>query len=147
MFDMPDATRIPGLVLTDHYFTVPLNHARPDGETITVFARQVVAPAKEDQDLPWLVFLQGGPGSAAPRPQERSGWLKRALQHYRVLLFDQRGTGLSTPVLPQTLARFEARFGTAAVMHSTTDHPGCLVLNTMSGCRTRYPWLMKTALL
>jgi pimeloyl-ACP methyl ester carboxylesterase len=99
-------TRIPGLVLKDHYFTIPLDHARPDGETITVFAREVVAPAKEDQDLPWLVFLQGGPGSAAPRPQGRSGWLKRALQDYRVLLLDQRGTGLSTPVLPQTLAHF-----------------------------------------
>ena len=45
-------------------------------------------------------------GSAAPRPLERSGWLKRALQDYRVLLLDQRGTGLSTPVLPQTLAHF-----------------------------------------
>ena len=99
-------TRIPGLVLKDHYFTVPLDYARPDAETITVFAREVVAPAKEDQDLPWLVFLQGGPGSAAPRPQERSGGLKRALQDYRVLLLDQRGTGLSTPILPQTLARF-----------------------------------------
>ena len=99
-------TRIPGLVLKDHNFTVPLDHTRSDGETITVFAREVVAPAKEDQDLPWLVFLQGGPGSAAPRPQDRSGWLKRALQDYRVLLLDQRGTGLSTPVLPQTLARF-----------------------------------------
>ena len=99
-------TRIPGLVLKDHHFTVPLDHARPDAETITVFAREVIAPAKEGQDLPWLVFLQGGPGSAAPRPQERSGWLKRALQDYRVLLLDQRGTGLSSPVLPQTLSRF-----------------------------------------
>jgi pimeloyl-ACP methyl ester carboxylesterase len=103
---MSSITRIPGLVLKDHYFSVPLDHARPEGETISVFAREVVAPAKESHDLPWLVFLQGGPGSAAPRPQERSGWLKRALQDYRVLLLDQRGTGLSTPVLPQTLARF-----------------------------------------
>jgi pimeloyl-ACP methyl ester carboxylesterase len=98
--------RLPGLVLTDHEFTVPLDHARPDGEQITVFAREVIAPGKEDADLPWLVFLQGGPGFGGPRPDGKDGWLKRALEAYRVLLLDQRGTGRSTPVLPQTLARF-----------------------------------------
>ena len=98
--------RLPGLVLTDHEFAVPLDHARPDGERIAVFAREVVAPGKEkDEDLPWLVFLQGGPGFGAPRPDGRTGWLKPALEEYRVLLLDQRGTGRSTPVLPQTLAR------------------------------------------
>jgi pimeloyl-ACP methyl ester carboxylesterase len=103
---MPITHRIPGLVLTDHEFTVPLDHAQPDGEMITVFAREVVAPAKEKETLPWLLFLQGGPGFGAPRPENNSGWLKRALQDYRILLLDQRGTGRSTPVLPQTLARF-----------------------------------------
>jgi pimeloyl-ACP methyl ester carboxylesterase len=98
--------RLPGLVLTDHEFTIPLDHARTDGEQITVFAREVVAPGQEDADLPWLVFLQGGPGFGGPRPDGKNGWLKRALEAYRVLLLDQRGTGRSTPVLPQTLARF-----------------------------------------
>jgi pimeloyl-ACP methyl ester carboxylesterase len=98
------AHRIPGLVLTDHEFTVPLDYSRPDGEQITVFAREVVAPGKEEADLPWLVFFQGGPGYASPRPDNRSGWLKRALQEYRVLLLDDRGTGRSTPVTHQTLA-------------------------------------------
>jgi pimeloyl-ACP methyl ester carboxylesterase len=98
--------RIPGLVLTDHQFEVPLDYDTPNGQAITIFAREVVAPAREKEDLPWLVFLQGGPGSASPRPQGRSGWLERALQDYRVLLLDQRGTGRSTPVLPQTLVRF-----------------------------------------
>jgi pimeloyl-ACP methyl ester carboxylesterase len=98
--------RIPGLVLTDHEFTVPLDYEKSRGETITVFAREVVAPAKEKEDLPWLIFLQGGPGFGGPRPEDRSGWLKRALENYRVLLLDQRGTGRSTPVLSQTLARF-----------------------------------------
>ena len=85
---MPLIHRIPGLELKDHQFIVPLDHGKPDGETITVFAREVVAPANEREDLPWLVFLQGGPGSAAPRPEDRSGWLKRALCNYRVLLLD-----------------------------------------------------------
>ena len=98
--------RLPGLVLTGHEFTLPLDYAHPAGEQITVFARAVVATSQERADLPWLVFFQGGPGSGAPRPSENSGWLKRALQEYRVLLLDQRGTGRSTPVTAQTLARF-----------------------------------------
>jgi pimeloyl-ACP methyl ester carboxylesterase len=100
--------RIPGLVLTDHEFLIPLDHARQDGERITVFAREVVSPDKEHKDLPWLLFLQGGPGFGAPRPENANGWLKRALKDYRVLLLDQRGTGLSTPVLTQTLACFNS---------------------------------------
>ena len=98
--------RIPGLVITDHEFTVPLDHSKPDGEAITVFGREIVAPDKEHDDLPWLLFLQGGPGFGSPRPTERSGWLKRALQDYRVFLLDQRGTARSTPVLSQTLTGF-----------------------------------------
>jgi pimeloyl-ACP methyl ester carboxylesterase len=103
---MPDAVhRVPGLVLTDHRFAVPLNHDRPDGEQITVFGREVVGAEKTDADLPWLLYLQGGPGMAAPRPVSRSGWLARAVRDYRVLLLDQRGTGLSSPANRQTLAR------------------------------------------
>ena len=98
--------RIPGLVLTDHTFDIPLDHAAPDGERISVFAREVVAAGREADKLPWLVFFQGGPGSPSPRPTGSSGWLKRALRDYRVLLLDQRGTGRSTPVTTQTLARF-----------------------------------------
>ncbi len=97
--------RIPGLVLTDHFFRVPLDHGRPEGEQIEVYAREVVAPGRDAEKLPWLLFLQGGPGLKAPRPESRSGWLKRALDEFRVLLLDQRGTGLSTPVSAQTLAQ------------------------------------------
>ena len=97
---------LPGLVLTDHIFQVPLNHADPQGQHIEVFAREVVAPGREEENLPWLVFFQGGPGFGSPRPCQNSGWLKRALQDYRVLLLDQRGTCRSTPVNFQTLAPF-----------------------------------------
>ena len=93
-----------GTVLTDRFFAVPLDHDRPDEEQIEVFAREVVAADLADSDLPWLLFLQGGPGSAAPRPQGRDSWLDRALRDYRVLLLDQRGTGRSTPATRQTLA-------------------------------------------
>ncbi|MBF4770079.1 alpha/beta fold hydrolase [Nocardioides agariphilus] len=93
-------TRIPGLVLTDHVVDVPLDHAHPeDGRTIEVFAREVVATGKEGDDLPWMVFLQGGPGGKSPRPSSGGGgWLSHATKTHRVLLLDQRGTGRSTPL-------------------------------------------------
>ncbi len=97
---------IPGFTLTDHTFQIPLDHARPNGEKISVFAREVNAPGRDPAGKPWLVFFQGGPGHPAPRPPASAGWLKRATQDYRVLLLDQRGTGLSTPLTFQTLARF-----------------------------------------
>ena len=96
--------RQPGTVVTDRLFAVPLDHGRPDGPQIEVFAREVAAAGKADADLPWLLFLQGGPGLGAQRPQGREGWLDRALEDYRVLLLDQRGTGRSTPATRQTLA-------------------------------------------
>lgn len=89
--------RLPGVVLSDHFLEVPLDHAVPDGERLTVYGREAVAAGREHEELPWLVFLQGGPGGASPRPLGRDSWLVRALDGYRVLLLDQRGTGRSTP--------------------------------------------------
>ena len=85
---------------------MPLDYTRPEGDVIRIFGREVVACDKEKKDLPWLIFFQGGPGGEAPRPESKKGWLKRALQEYRVLLLDQRGTGRSTSVSYQTLKRF-----------------------------------------
>ncbi|WP_367038969.1 alpha/beta fold hydrolase [Streptomyces sp. Je 1-332] len=95
--------RQPGVVLTDHRFSVPLDHDAPAGERIEVFAREAVASAHADASLPWLVYLQGGPGFGANRFVGKEAWLGRALQDYRVLLLDQRGTGSSTPATRQTL--------------------------------------------
>ncbi|MEU9411066.1 alpha/beta fold hydrolase [Streptomyces sp. NPDC048281] len=95
--------RQPGVVLTDRRFTVPLDHADPEGETIELYAREAVASDKAGQELPWLLYLQGGPGFGANRFVGRQAWLDRALDDYRVLLLDQRGTGRSTPVNRQTL--------------------------------------------
>jgi pimeloyl-ACP methyl ester carboxylesterase len=97
--------RIQGLVLAEHELTVPLNHARPDGDTITVFVREARHAGKEDADLPYLLFLQGGPGSPAARPTGLEQWIHRATEDYHLLLIDQRGTGRSTPAMSQTLAR------------------------------------------
>jgi pimeloyl-ACP methyl ester carboxylesterase len=100
------------LVLTDHEFSLPLDHARPDGNQIGVFAREVAA--EDGRDRPFLVFFQGGPGNESPRPTTPSTphWLPRALKDYRVLLLDQRGTGRSTPVgsLPGLTAEQQASY-------------------------------------
>jgi pimeloyl-ACP methyl ester carboxylesterase len=94
-----DPIATPGLLLTEHEFSIPLDHARPEGRRITVFAREVADP--DGRDRPLLVFLQGGPGSEAPRPARHPsspGWLDRALRDFRVLMLDQRGTGRSSPI-------------------------------------------------
>jgi pimeloyl-ACP methyl ester carboxylesterase len=96
--NVPSTTyRARGAVFTEREHTVPLDHARADGPTITVFTREVAHP--DGLDRPYLLFLQGGPGFEATRPTSPpTGWMKEALKEYRVLLIDQRGTGRSTPV-------------------------------------------------
>jgi len=106
--------RMPGFDVTEHTFEIPLDHANPDGERITVFARDVSDP-DGGQDKPYLVYFQGGPGHEATRPStgpRGPGWLDRALHEYRVLLLDQRGTGRSTPVsdLPGRTPREQAEY-------------------------------------
>lgn len=108
--------RAPGVVLTEREHVVPLDHADPGGATITVFTREAAAPDGEGR--PYLLWLQGGPGFEAVRPTSPpSGWMKRALADYRVLLIDQRGTGRSTPVggtipgeTPQAQAEYLTHF-------------------------------------
>jgi len=113
---------VPGAILTEREHAVPLRHGSADKRTITVFTREVAAP--DGTDRPYLVFLQGGPGFEAPRPTSPpSGWLKRALADYRVLMLDQRGTGRSTPVgaaipgdTPQQQADYLTQFRADAIV-------------------------------
>jgi len=124
---MPDfrtlaTVRHHGMVLEELEFDVPLDHDRPSGEKLPVFARAVRSTHRSATDLPWLVFLQGGPGFPGPRPLANTGWLKRALDDYRVLLLDSRGNGRSGVVLPQTLARRgDARAQADYLMHFRAD--------------------------
>jgi pimeloyl-ACP methyl ester carboxylesterase len=99
-----------GLRTAEHFFTVPLVHPRADGdassETITVFAREYSSTehsAEAAARLPWLLFLQGGPGGRGNRVTSLSGWMKAAAKDFRILMLDQRGTGLSTPIERQSL--------------------------------------------
>jgi pimeloyl-ACP methyl ester carboxylesterase len=101
---------IPGMHVREHTADVPLDWSNP-GETISVFARELIDPTRKDEDLPCLVFLQGGPGGKGPRPSGPAGWIGQALKKYRVVLMDQRGTGRSTPVTGRRIAAMSAEEG------------------------------------
>ncbi|XP_006461414.1 hypothetical protein AGABI2DRAFT_185664 [Agaricus bisporus var. bisporus H97] len=97
-----------GVKVVERFFEVPLDYSNPTGEKIVVFARQEIpiqkAKTPEDQaKLPFVVYLQGGPGGEVPL-QRNSGFAAELFQEgYQVLWLDQRGTGLSTPLTPDTL--------------------------------------------
>ncbi|WP_225217149.1 alpha/beta fold hydrolase [Arthrobacter pullicola] len=96
---------IRGMRVVEHRFSVPLDHSWPDSEQITVFAREYSDPEiSGTEDLPWLLYLQGGPGGKGNRLLQFGGWTKAASRRFRILMLDQRGTGLSTPANRQTLA-------------------------------------------
>lgn len=99
--------RMQDLTVDEHRLTVPLVWGDPaDGRTIDIHA--AVVAREGGADLPYLVYLQGGPGVEAPRPFHAPtgpSWLDAALKHYRVVLIDQRGTGRSTPVGDSDLSR------------------------------------------
>lgn len=113
---------IPGLHIEDHAITVPLDWrgvnpantsavaAACDKGSLGVFYRVVTAPDKIHDDLPLLVFLQGGPGGAGPRPLNATdeGWIGEAIKHFRVVLPDQRGTGRSSKVTASVIERVGA---------------------------------------
>jgi len=114
------ARAIGGHVVVEHRFELPLR-ADSDKERIEVFAREVREPGAEAARRPWLVFLQGGPGSAGPRPGT-AGWIGVAARRYRVLLLDQRGTGLSSPATFQTVPpRGDARAQAAYLAELRAD--------------------------
>jgi len=98
--------------ITEYFFKVPRDWNKPDDTKhhLTLFARaarRLEKPAdpteEKKKDLPWLVYLQGGPGFGCSSP-EHSSWINTILDRgYQVLCLDQRGTGLSTPVTASTL--------------------------------------------
>jgi pimeloyl-ACP methyl ester carboxylesterase len=116
--------RLPGYMAREHVITVPLDHAQPGRGVIEVFARELVDPGKQHDDLPYLLFLQGGPGGKAPRPLNRSHWIDVALRTHRIVLLDQRGTGRSTSITaaitrdrtPQQVADYLSLFRADAIV-------------------------------
>ena len=93
--------RQPGLRIEEHTIRVPLDRTGEIAGRLEVFARIVGRPDAWEQGSakPYLLYLQGGPGAEAFRPTRSDpAWLPRALEDYRVVLLDQRGTGRSTPI-------------------------------------------------
>ena len=110
-----------GLTVRDLTVTAPLDHGDPASTPIEVFARVVTKPGGEDK--PYLVYLQGGPGSEAPRPTEATNpsWMGRALEDHQVVMLDQRGTGRSTPVGPDTALPAGAIDGAATLREASVQ--------------------------
>ena len=75
-------------------------------DRINLFAREYVRDGHESD--PRLVYFQGGPGSAGPRMAPICSWLDTALDHFRVVLIDERGTGNSHPLDAAALAAVRA---------------------------------------
>ncbi|MCU1533162.1 MAG: alpha/beta fold hydrolase [Arthrobacter sp.] len=95
-----------GMRTAEHYFELPLDHFGNGAGTVTVFAREYVSTDHSEEEaaqLPWLLYLQGGPGGRGPRLASLGGWTKAAARDFRILMLDQRGTGLSSALDRNTL--------------------------------------------
>nr|WP_218624355.1 MULTISPECIES: alpha/beta fold hydrolase [unclassified Nesterenkonia] len=119
---------IDGTQITDHWLQVPLDHRAPEGEQIRIYAREFIAAeavrqgAEHVESLPWLLFLQGGPGGKGSRPAKLGGWMSEAGAKFRILMLDQRGTGLSTPLTRHSLSlRGDAAAQAAHMRHFRAD--------------------------
>lgn len=78
---------------------VPLRHAAPEGETISLFVRRV--PAATDvarRGEVWL--LSGGPGEAGASLYPMLSTYQRAFPGFDLVIADHRGTGRSSRICP-----------------------------------------------
>lgn len=120
---------VPGLHVEDHSVKVPLDWSghEPghgfDGPSISLFYRVVTAPEHVHDELPLLIFLQGGPGGCGPRPlnPQSDGWIEEAIRHFRVVLPDQRGTGRSSRIDTHIMKTMDGETGAAFLKHFLAD--------------------------
>ncbi|KAG2141327.1 alpha/beta-hydrolase [Suillus clintonianus] len=96
----------------DRFFSVPLDYAKPDGQLIRIFVRNLIPLGEAkgsstdaaESDLPYLLYLQGGPGFgvnlslSADLGNAAEYMSKLHKRKYQTLWLDPRGTGLSTPI-------------------------------------------------
>ncbi|CAK5277288.1 unnamed protein product [Mycena citricolor] len=97
-----------GVKVVERFFDLPLDYSHPEGETIRVFARHLIPQSKaktpeEEDKLPFLLYLQGGPGFEVEL-QGSSGFAGELHERgYQTLWLDPRGTGHSSHISPETL--------------------------------------------
>ncbi|KAH9880097.1 hypothetical protein J1614_002123 [Plenodomus biglobosus] len=107
---------VPGkLKVTEHFFQVPRDYSNPASGTIQLFARSALKAEKpadytaashtdsKKTQLPWFVYLQGGPGFECQSPQHMPFTQTILDKGYQILMLDQRGTGLSTAISQSSL--------------------------------------------
>jgi len=118
-----ERTAVDRMVVTAHQVEVPLDWSDPDhSERITVFAREVIAAEKKDDaSLPAICWFQGGPGFEIAYPESRKDWLEQLITRYKVVLLDQRGTGMSTPLDARALPRDDVPALTAYLRNFRAD--------------------------
>ena len=119
-------TRIDGHTVYEHWIQAPLDYfgallnLPPSAEldyfpkTINVFAREVVRDGNEK--APRIVYFEGGPGFAAPRPTTVPAWMDALLDDYRLVLLDERGTGNSYNLDSAALAAMGNAEAQAAIL-------------------------------
>jgi pimeloyl-ACP methyl ester carboxylesterase len=80
--------------------TVPLDHARPAGPTITLHVAIYASTAAQPADDP-IVYLEGGPGghALARVALMYDAWFLPLLAERPLIVVDQRGAGASRPAL------------------------------------------------
>lgn len=115
--------RMQDLTVEEHVLTVPLVWGDDaDTRSIDVFA--AVVSREGGENLPYLVYLQGGPGHEAPRTfhaPTSPAWLDTALQEHRLVMLDQRGTGRSTPLGDRDLDEIGADAVAERMTHLRAD--------------------------
>lgn len=95
---------------SDNQFLPPWVDAEIQKTNIQIYAREIARD--DDENRPYLIFFQGGPGCKGSRPADWSSpWFGAALEKYRIIMLDQRGTGRSTPLDNVTIPALGSRAG------------------------------------
>lgn len=119
MYKLVDSFSVDGIINQRITLDVPLNYSKLNNGKITIVANiiqkydpsihvdsTVVFP---DAVKP-IAYLQGGPGFPCALSLTNSGYVKVLLEKgYLVILYDQRGTGLSSPIEVSTMDRTVVR--------------------------------------
>lgn len=108
-YEVIDAFVSDGLLNQRIALSVPLSYSKTSGEKITIVANinqkydnklhQDIQKVAFPKDAKPLAYIQGGPGFPCAVPLTNSGLTKILTDNgYQVIYYDQRGTGLSTPI-------------------------------------------------